>query len=150
MAAKEQKDSMQGFVLFYAAAALVALSLLSGCSTFSTESEEVPAELSQSERLTELKQRLLETHHKLHMQRAELKKLINNDAELELLLRMMYVKKQKNPLPDAQENDAKNQLVAESNEVDYLQRMVANQVAIKSDLAKLLQEINTMSAGTSP
>ncbi|MCA1929496.1 hypothetical protein [Rheinheimera sp.] len=150
MAAKEQKDSMQGFVLFYAAAALVALSLLSGCSTFSSEPEEVSAELNQSERLTELKQRLLETHHKLHMQRAELKKLINNDAELELLLRMMYVKKQNNPSSDEQENDAENQQVAESTEVDYLQRMVANQVAIKSDLAKLLQEINTMSAGTTP
>jgi hypothetical protein len=84
------------------------------------------------------------------MQRAELKKLINNDAELELLLRMMYVKKQNNPSSDEQENDAENQQVAESTEVDYLQRMVANQVAIKSDLAKLLQEINTMSAGTTP
>lgn len=149
MAAAQQQGPMQGSVLFYLAAALVALSLLSGCSTFSAESEEVPVELTQSERLTELKQRLLETHHKLHMQRAELKKLINNDAELELLLRMMYVKKQKNPASDEQDHGTDKQQV-ESNERDYLQRMVANQAAIKSDLAKLLQEISTMSAGTTP
>lgn len=150
MAAAQQQDPMQGSVLFYLAAALVALSLLSGCSTFSAESEEVPVELSKSERLTELKQRLLETQHKLDMQRAELKKLINNNAELELLLRMMYVKKQKNPASDEQDHDADKPQVTESNEVDYLQRMVANQAAIKSDLAKLLQELNTMSAGTTP
>lgn len=150
MATRQQDHSKQSFLLLYAAAALVVLSLLSGCSTFSAEPKEVSAELSQSERFAALKKRLLETHYKLHMQRAELQKLINNDAELELLLRLMYVKQQNNSASGEQENDAEKQQVAESNEVDYLQRMVANQVAIKSDLAKLLQEINTMAAGATP
>lgn len=150
MAAWQPSRSRQSSVLLYAVAALIVFSLLPGCSTFSTEPEEVSAELSQAERIAVLKKRLLETHQKLHMQKAELEKLIHNDADLELLLRLMYVKQQAGPVSDGQKDNAQKSQPTEPNEMDYLQRMVANQAAIKSDLAKLIQEINSIPTGTTP
>lgn len=140
MAMQQQDDSVWRSVVLYGTAALIILILLPGCSVLSTEVEEPKAELTQVEKVADLKKRLLATHHKMHMQRAELQKLLNNEADLELLIRLMHVKQQQ--MQFTGEFAGQNKEVT----VDYLQVMAANQAAMKSDLSKLMAEINAINA----
>jgi hypothetical protein len=140
MANRQHTDSLWRSSMLYGAAALVVLSLLPGCSMLSREPEKVEAELTQVEKVAVLKKRLLETHHKLHMQRAQLQKLINNDADLEQLIRLMHIKQQQTQLS----GDAAGQ--TKEVTVDYLQVMAANQQTLKSELSRLMFELNTLTA----
>ncbi|MBU1619229.1 MAG: hypothetical protein KJ556_15985 [Gammaproteobacteria bacterium] len=140
MANWQQEDSLWRSVILYGTAALIILSLLPGCSMLSSEPQKVEAELTQVEKVAVLKKRLLETHHKLHMQRAQLQKLINNDADLEQLIRLMHIRQQQTQLS----GDAVGQ--TKEVTVDYLQVMAANQQTLKSDLARLVSELNTLKA----
>lgn len=140
MANWQQEDTLWRSVILYGTAALIILSLLPGCSMLSTEVEEPKAELTQAEKVADLKERLLATHHKMHMQRAELQKLLSNEADLEMLIRLMHVKQQKMQLTG--ESAGQSQEVT----VDYLQVMAANQAALKSDLSALMAELNALKA----
>jgi hypothetical protein len=97
MTSQQKPGPFSHTVVLYAAAALISLSSLSGCSVWQAEPEqpEPQAELTQAEKVADLRKRLLVTHHKMHMQRAQLQKLLSNKADLELLIRSMQVKQQK-------------------------------------------------------
>lgn len=144
MANRQQPEPFSHTVVLYAAAALIALSLLSGCSVWQAEPEqpepEPQAELTQAEKVADLRKRLLVTHHKMHMQRAQLQKLLSNKADLELLIRSMQVKQQKVQFIGEKAGQT------EEVTVDYLQMMTANQVALKNDLATLLAELDALTA----
>lgn len=142
MAMRQQDDSVWRSVILYGTAALIILILLPGCSVLSTEVKEPKAELTQVEKVADLKKRLLATHHKMHMQRAELQKLLSNDADLELLVRLMHVKQQQ--MQFTGESAGQNKEVT----VDYLQVMVANQAAMKTDLSRLMEELNALTAAS--
>ncbi len=140
MTARQQEDSIWRSVILYGTAALIIVSLLPGCSLFQTEVEQPKAELTQAEKVADLRKRLLATHHKMHMQRAQLQKLLNNKADLESLIRSMQVKQQKVQLTG--ETAGQREEVT----VDYLQVMVANQAALKNDLTALLAELDALTA----
>jgi len=147
MAMRQDDDSVWKSVILFGLASLIVLTLVSGCSTVTDEPQ---AELTQQERITDLKKRLLATHTKLHMQRAALQKLINNDADLDKLLRLMYVSQPVPVEPGTQNEDEGKEAQSKQINTDYLQQMTANQAAMKSDLAELLQEINALSATAKP
>lgn len=140
MAIRQKDDLFSRSVLFYAAAALIVLSLLPGCATFSAEEKVQPKQLTQAEKIADLKQRLLATHHKMHMQRAELQKLLGNKADLDSLIRSLQVKQQKMSFHG--ENAGKMEEVT----VDYLQVLTANQAALKNDLTLLMAELDALTA----
>jgi hypothetical protein len=140
MAMRQQDDSLWRSVILYGTAALIILSLLPGCSILSEEEEVPPKELTQAEKVADLRQRLLATHHKMHLQRAQLQKLLGNEADLEHLIRLMHVKKQQTQITGEDAGQTKEVTV------DYLQVMAANQSALKSDLVKLMQELNALTA----
>jgi hypothetical protein len=142
---RQQPVSIERAVIFYTAAALVVLSLLPGCSLMAPEPEQVKVELTQAEQLAALKTRLRDTLVKLQLQKAELKKMIHNDADLELLMRLMYVRQQQ----ETRQNQDGSSLPTQGD-IDYLQRMTANQAAIKTDLARLLQDINALTETSEP
>lgn len=140
MARSQQPETYSFPVVFYAAAALIVLSLLPGCSVWQAEPEPAKAELTQAEKVADLRKRLLATHHKMHMQRAQLQKLLSNKADLELLIRAMQVKQQKVQFTGEKAGQT------EEVTVDYLQVMAANQAALKNDLATLLAELDALTA----
>ena len=146
MALRQDDDSVWKSVILFGVASLIVLTLVSGCSTVTDEPQ---AELTQQERIADLKKRLLATHTKLHMQRAALQKLINNDADLDKLIRLMYVS-QPAPVEPGTQNEDESKEASKQINTDYLQQMTANQAAMKSDLAELLQEINALSATAKP
>lgn len=76
----------------------------------------------------------------MHMQRAQLLKLLNNEADVELLIRLMHVKQKKEQLTDDSTENT------ESVTTDYLQVMLGNQATLKTDLARLMDELNTLTA----
>lgn len=140
MTIRQQHESMWRAVILYGTAALIILSLLPGCSMLQTEAEQPVAELTQAEKVADLRKRLLATHHKMHMQRAELKKLLNNETDLEHLMRLMQVKQQKAQFTG--DGAGKTKEVT----VDYLQVMAANQNALKTDISKLMEELKALQA----
>lgn len=142
MAIRQKGDLLPRSVLFYAAAVLIVLSLLPGCATFSAEEKVQPKELTQAEKIADLKKRLLATHYKMHMQRAELQKLLGNKADLDSLIRSLQVKQQKMSF------HGENAGQMEEVTVDYLQVMVANQAALKNDLTLLMAELDALTADT--
>jgi hypothetical protein len=85
--------------------------------------------------------------------------VINNEADLELLLRLMNVKQQ-DLIAASKQNEASDnerqptvdtpstELAAQQLNVDYLQTMAANQAALRADLAKLIQDLNALSANS--
>jgi hypothetical protein len=143
MAMRQQDDSLWRSVILYGTAAVIILSLLPGCSGLSNDEVAPKVELTQAERVADLKKRLLATHQKMHMQRAELQKLLGNEADLERLIRLMHVKQQKMQLT----GDSAGR--SEEVTVDYLQVMAANQAALKSDLSTLMAELNALTATAS-
>lgn len=140
MAIRQPDDSLWRSVILYGTAALIILSLLPGCSMLPESEEEPKAELTQAEKVADLKKRLLATHQKMHMQRAQLQKLLNNEADVEQLMRLMQVKQQK--LQFTGDSAGQTQEVT----VDYLQVMAANQTTLKTDLARLMEELNALTA----
>lgn len=138
MAFRQQDDSVWRSVVFYSAAALIVLSLLPGCAVFTEEKPELKTELTQAEKVADLKKRLLATHQKMHMQRAQLQKLLNSEADVEQLIRLMQVKQQKAQFI----GDSAGQ--TQEVTVDYLQVMAANQAALKTDLFRLMEELNAL------
>lgn len=121
-------------------AAVIVLLCLQGCSS-SAEVEEQVVVQTTAEKATHLRERLLALQAKLNDQKIALKTVINNEADLELLLRLMHAKQQEQAATPAETTPAEQQL-----NVDYLQKMAANQAALRSDLAKLLQDLNALSA----
>jgi hypothetical protein len=142
MTSQQKPGPFSHTVVLYAAAALISLSSLSGCSVWQAEPEqpEPQAELTQAEKVADLRKRLLVTHHKMHMQRAQLQKLLSNKADLELLIRSMQVKQQKVQF------NGETAGQTEEVTVDYLQMMTANQAALRNDLATLLAELDALTA----
>lgn len=140
MTIRQQPESMWQAVILYGTAALIILNLLPGCSMLQTQAEQPVAERTQAEKVADLRKRLLATHHKMHMQRAELKKLLNNETDLEHLMRSMQVKQQKAQFTG--DGAGKTKEVT----VDYLQVMAANQNALKTDISKLMEELKVLQA----
>lgn len=146
MAMRQQDDSIWRSVTLYAVAAFIVLSLLPGCSTFSGAEDEPKLEPTQVEKVAELKLRLQETLAKFQLQKAEFQKLIHSEADLELLIRLMHVKQKKEQSADSQM--VEGAVTEKEVTVDYLQMMAANQNALKSDLSRLMQELNALTAAS--
>lgn len=139
-------------------AAVVVLLCLQGCSSTSSTDEPLVA-ATPAEKAQQLRERLLALQAKLNEQKAALKNVINNEADLELLLRLMNVKQQDLLAASAQDETAEGSeqasddapevaLAAQQLNVDYLQTMAANQAALRADLARLLQDLNALSANS--
>lgn len=143
---RQHDDSKWRSVILYGVAAVIVLSLLPGCSVLPGTEEEPKPEPTQVEKVAELKQRLQETLTRLQVQKAELHKLIHSEADLEILIRLMHVKQKKAQWTDNQNIEG---VVTEKEvTVDYLQMMAANQNALKSDLSRLVQELNALTAAS--
>jgi hypothetical protein len=138
--------------------AVVILLCLQGCS--STDSvDDVVVASTPAEKAQQLRERLLVLQAKLNEQKTALKNVINNEADLELLLRLMNVKQQ-DLIAASKQNEASDnerqptadtpstELAAQQLNVDYLQTMAANQAALRADLAKLIQDLNALSANS--
>ncbi|MBY0417884.1 MAG: hypothetical protein K2W88_07470 [Pararheinheimera sp.] len=131
-------------MILYGVAAVIVLSLLPGCSVLPGIGDEPKPEPTQAEKVEILKVRLQDTLAKLQLQKAELKKLIHSEADLEILIRLMHTNQKKAPVANAESADGAEKGTTVT--VDYLQMMTANQNTLKSDLASLVQELNALTA----
>ena len=121
---------------------------LQGCSS-SPEVEPPVVVQTAAEKATQLRERLLALQVKLNEQKVALKSVINNEAHLELLLRLMNAKQQEPAVAsDGTTSEQQPDAATQQLNVDYLQKMAANQAALRADLAKLLQDLNALSAAS--
>lgn len=138
-------------------AVVIVLLCLKGCSSTGTTEDPIAAS-TPAEKAIQLRERLLVLQAKLNEQKAALKKVVNNEADLELLLRLMSVKQRdliaasgetvstdSSDIPS--EGSSEGAAVQQLN-IDYLQTMASNQAALRSDLAKLIHDLTALSVSS--
>jgi len=127
--------ALRGFALLVAG-----LLWLSACSSVPPSEENKPP--SNTDKVAVIKDRISKVQSELASQRAAVKALINNDTDLELLLRLLN-----SPEPEAA--TAEGQSPSENTQptmkrIDRLQTMIANQALLKSELKKLFDQLQDL------